>query len=57
MDEKKRKAITDLIQTIKELDLTSIMLLANGANMLRAKEKLDLTMIGKGKEERQQKAG
>ena len=42
MEEQKRKAITDLIEVINDLDLASIMLLGNGANMLRAKEKMDL---------------
>lgn len=42
MDEQKRKAIIDLIETVNDLSLTSILLIGNGANMLRAKEKMDL---------------
>lgn len=45
MDNQKRKAISDLIQTVNELDLASVMLLANGANMLRARESIDLSAL------------
>lgn len=41
MKEQKRKAIEDLIGIVNELDMSSITLLSNGANMLRAKEQLD----------------
>lgn len=41
MKDQKKKAIIDLIETANNLDMSSIMILACGANMLRAKEKLD----------------
>lgn len=41
MDEQKRKAITDLIEVINDLNLSSIVILGSGANMLRAKEKME----------------
>lgn len=49
MDDQKKKAISELIQTINELDLASVILLANGANMLRTKEKLDLAALADAK--------
>lgn len=45
MDDQKKKAISELIKAVNELDLASVMLLANGANMLRTKEKLDLAAL------------
>lgn len=51
MDEQKKKAIAELIQTVNELDLPSVMLLANGANMLRARENIDMTMFVDKKQE------
>lgn len=41
MKDQKKKAIVDLIETANNLDMSSIMILACGANMLKAKEKLD----------------
>lgn len=41
MDDQKKKALTELIQTANELDLASVTLLLNGANMLQARENLD----------------
>lgn len=45
MDEQKKKVVSELIRTVNELDLASVMLLASGANMLRTKEKLDLAAL------------
>lgn len=45
MDDEKKKVVCELIKTVNNLDLASIMLLANGANMLRAKEQLDLAAL------------
>lgn len=41
MNESKKKTLEELIEIVNDLDYQSVLLLVNGANMLKAKEQLD----------------
>lgn len=41
MDDKKKQAVAELVKIVNELDLSSVTLLSNGADMLKAKERLE----------------